>query len=104
MKKLEKNHSAEPFGDLNMLDKLDLLKVLCDELLMSDEFSSAIKRIECRLVDLKDEISQELLALAEKKEMTLHKFVASEQKYFKEIQESKLEFFKIFVLKYSHHH
>ena len=89
MKKLEINHSNEPFGDLNVGDKLDVLKIFCDQLFLSNTFRQSIKNREEELANLKTLVNDQEEALALKLEITVQELRNNKDKYFNEILESK---------------
>jgi hypothetical protein len=89
MKKLEINHSNEPFGDLTVGDKLDVLKIFCDQLFLSDTFRQSLKSREEELANLKTLLNDQEEALALKLEITVQELRNNKDKYFNEILESK---------------
>jgi hypothetical protein len=46
LKRLETNHSEDPFGDFDVSEKLQLLRVLCEHLLYCAKFEFIKEKIE----------------------------------------------------------
>lgn len=92
LKKLELNHKCEPFGDLDAHDKLEVLQILCDLLLVSKEFVGIIDSFEEKLQQMKLAIDHDLDLLVGKLNITRVELRQNRVKHFKEIQESKFVF------------
>lgn len=92
LKKLEIDHKCEPFGELNAHEKLEVLQILCDLLLVSQEFESIIQSFEEKLQQVKLAIDHDFDLLAGRLSLTRAELRQNRVKHFKEIQESKFVF------------
>jgi hypothetical protein len=89
MKKLEVNMCQEAFGDLNVKDRIEILKIFSEQLLNSKFIRLRKEELEAKLTALRDKRLEKLNLLVEKLEITVSEFYNKKAKYEKVIEESK---------------
>ena len=89
LRKLEIDHKCEPFGELDAHEKLEVLQILCDLLLVSKEFKGIIESLEEKIQEMKLAIDHDFDLLAGKLNITRAELRQNRVRHFKEIQESK---------------
>lgn len=72
IKELATNYSEEPFGDLGSMKKLELLRILCENLLLTKTFENF-------KINLEEDIEQNDIKLKEYKSGISHFFVSNSE-------------------------
>ena len=77
---LNRNLAEEPFFELSMDTKIQLVKSLCEQLLVGDAYEAYCERIETRLVSLRNSLRAGELELAEKLEVPIKELTKNKEK------------------------
>lgn len=91
LKKLDTDLKCEPFGNLEPHEKLELLQLLCDHLLVTQEYQDFVESLETNIQKLKTSIDHDLNVLATKLNLERSELMYNKrEKHFRKIEESKL--------------